>query len=197
LSQIILVNPFFSIRIKLKRLCFRIFVYRQQEGIIFFLYPDAGKTTTGDALFAAGDYLYSSYDYGRYWNRMQILPETPPMILYAYPGYLFTGTYQHLYRSTTNGMNWTPLTLPDTLFTPTTICRIQGTFIAHVETAMGSKIYLSEDDGDTWQLPEIPVPTNRISGLHEISGVMYDCTAVGIFRSFDRGDHWEVSNTAM
>ena len=154
-------------------------------------------STTGDALFAAGDYLYSSYDYGRSWRRMQTLPETPPKILSAYPGYLFAGTYRNLYRSTTNGMNWTPLTLPDTLFTPTTICRIQGTFIAHVETAMGSKIYLSEDDGDTWQLPEIPVPTNRISGLHEIYGAVYACTVVGIFRSFDRGDHWEVSNTAM
>lgn len=50
-------------------------------------------SATGDALFAAGDYLYSSFDYGRSWIRNQTLPETPPMILYAYPGYLFAGTY--------------------------------------------------------------------------------------------------------
>ncbi|MCK9423240.1 MAG: T9SS type A sorting domain-containing protein [Bacteroidales bacterium] len=149
-------------------------------------------STTGDALFAAGDYLYSSYDYGRSWSRVQTLPETPPMILYAYVGYLFAGTYRHLYRSTTNGMNWTNLTLPDSIFTLTTICRNLGTLIVHVGTTTGDKIYLSEDNGDTWQLPDITIPTNRIGGLHEISGAVYACTAVGIYRSFDRGHHWEV-----
>jgi len=30
--------------------------------------------TTGDVLFAAGDYLYSSNDFGRSWSRLQTLP---------------------------------------------------------------------------------------------------------------------------
>ena len=148
--------------------------------------------TTGDVLFAAGDYLYSSNDYGRSWSRLQTLPETPPMILYAYPGYLFVGTYRHIYRSTTNGLTWTDLTLPDSVFTLTSICRVQGAVIVNVATAAGDKIYLSEDNGDSWQLPESPVPTDRIAGLHEIKGNVYACTAVGIYRSFDRGHHWEI-----
>ena len=89
-------------------------------------------------------------------------------------------------------MYWTNLTLPDSVFTLTAICRVQGALIVNVATAAGDKIYLSEDNGDSWQLPETPVLTDRIAGLHEITGNAYACTAAGIYRSFDRGHHWEM-----
>ncbi|MDP4220154.1 MAG: T9SS type A sorting domain-containing protein [Bacteroidota bacterium] len=174
-------------------------------------YPDGWAASINNDLFLLVGYtLYRSQDYGESW--IAVLQNIPPCSLYASntgPLYLVDpreGGF--MWRSTDRGVTWSDLTpklpapKPFTFFSITPI----GKLISF--SFEDSVIYLSADNGDSWQArPTLPFRISCFSMQSTFNGDLYCLRATAstatddyngvTIRSTDNGVTWDSINKGI
>lgn len=123
------------------------------------------------------------------------------------PNIIFIGTGRGgLYKSTNGGQNWNyresfpTQSIQVISFSPSNPDRLIATSLYDTKTSRSGGIWLSTDQGDTWNLPPSSIPPitarcpERVSagGISWVpkSGTVWVATDCGLMRSDDLGDHW-------
>lgn len=165
--------------------------------------------SVGDTVFAGGNNgiqaeVYFSKDNGASWTSVSNgLPEQAGVgVLAAGNNRLFAATYNGLYRSTNNGMNWQLLDSGITVKSIKSIAVKGDTIYAGTEGLGygGEGIYRSFDGGTSWKL--LPTgfsssPTFKAMAVKDnyvFAGSIY---GGGFYRSADNGDTWSNSTTGL
>jgi photosystem II stability/assembly factor-like uncharacterized protein len=147
----------------------------------------------GNAIYAGGNHLFTSIDNGNSWQVLSSFEKGSVFSLLVVNDYLFAGTSSGLYRSPDAGQTWVELNIPAPLNGVNQLCCVNSTLI--INTGKNNQtpgIYLSEDNGDTWNPAEQQPQHGFIQSLVPIDQVLYACGDFGIYRSFDEGHRWEV-----
>jgi len=148
----------------------------------------------GDELYAGGGSLYRSIDDGLSWEIVSSCTGHGIKNLLSLDGYLFAFGTNGMHRYEDQTQSWTPIPFPTgTWGTLKILIQINGTIIACDKSDYQSPgIYLSDDYGDTWRLPETEIDDGSVYGISVIGEVVYACASKGIYRSFDQGNNWEI-----
>jgi photosystem II stability/assembly factor-like uncharacterized protein len=146
----------------------------------------------GNTIYAGGRHLFISTDNGNSWQVLSSFEKGSVSSLLVFNDYLFAGTSSDLYRSPDAGQTWEKLNIPASLDGNNPLCRMNSTLIINTSHTQVPKIYLSADNGDTWNLAEQQPEQGFINGLVAIRQNLYACGDLGIYRSTDEGHHWEV-----
>lgn len=145
-----------------------------------------------DFLFAGTDWqgLFRSSDLGQNWSKIvyEPNPQGPTSIsdILTNQGNILTSTYQGIYYSNSNGLNWTKT------FTGSAqaLSYSDGTYAAAVN---GSGVYLSPD-GSSWTLAansSLKTNTGYLDLLKEGPVIMVSTGDGEIFISEDSGSNWK------
>ena len=149
---------------------------------------------TGRLYLGSFDGLFYSDDEGNSINSVNGISSSTDIYTIAVNsnGDLFTGTYYNgAFRSTDNGANWTEINNGLT-FNNSIIYGFAFNSSGNIITTSGAKVYLSSDDGDTWNDLNAPAGPN----------VVYVDVAIGIndnilaaqqgqiIRSTNSGGNW-------
>jgi len=145
-----------------------------------------------NTIYAGGNHLFTSTDNGRSWQVLTTFEKGNVFNLLVFNDYLFAGTSSDLYRSADAGETWLKLNIPASLDGLNQICRVNNTLIMNTGHAQTPEIYLSEDNGDSWNLSEQEPEDGFIRSVTSIGQIVYACGDFGIYRSTDEGHHWEV-----
>jgi photosystem II stability/assembly factor-like uncharacterized protein len=144
-------------------------------------------------LFAGGGHLFVSDDNGNSWEIVETFPGSHISNLLGYDGCLIANTFNGLFRSLDHGVSWNKSELPAGETYIRFLCQSDHTMIVIAgNSGSFSMIYLSDDYGDTWSVPETPFNSGLTSSLQAIHDGVYACTADGVYRSVDSGHHWEL-----
>lgn len=149
-------------------------------------------SANSDFLFAGTDWqgLFRSSDQGQSWSKINYEPnpQGPTSILdiLTNQGNILTSTYQGIYYSNSNGLNWTKT------FTGSAqaLSYSDGTYVAAVN---GSGVYLSPD-GSSWTLAAnsgLKTNTGYLDLLKEGPVIMVSTGDGEIFISEDSGSNWK------
>jgi len=153
-------------------------------------------TVKNDTLFAefsgcnVGGIRYTTND-GASWTRIDNGVNAIPNIyeISSSSSSIFVAGYDYLYHTNDNGLTWQSIPTPHTICGTYTVDATDDLVCAVGFSGVGQKIYVSQDDGDTW------TTHNRTSGTAAWGLTIHDNdiylgTFGGLHRSSDFGNTW-------
>jgi photosystem II stability/assembly factor-like uncharacterized protein len=137
-----------------------------------------------DALLVGADSgVFYSADNGKTWKKT--FGEGQVTTLTEVNGWLFGGTYKGVIRSKDGGKHW-KWVLQEGAVLKTTV--LDSSIVA---LNMSGEVMISPDGGDSWDYMNSGPADNPVFDMVQ-AGPYYLCSyAHGIYRSADRGAHWE------
>jgi photosystem II stability/assembly factor-like uncharacterized protein len=157
-------------------------------------YPTAFRQTADGAFiactingFASGGGCYITRDNGASWQPTGLTGYRLYSMEKQESGTLITGGPDGIFRSTDNGINWSPL---NTGANPNQLSSIIAGIPNFYFAAVGpTGLLRSNDDGVSWSTSGLTgVPITSLSS--DIGGTIYACTPQGLYRSTNNGVPW-------
>jgi photosystem II stability/assembly factor-like uncharacterized protein len=106
----------------------------------------------GNTIYAGGNHLFTSTDNGNSWQVLSSFEKGSVSSLLVFNDYLFAAAFSDLYRSSDEGQTWEKLSIPASLDGNNPLCRMNNTLIINTGHTQEAEIYLSADNGNTWNL---------------------------------------------
>ncbi len=151
------------------------------------------KDTDGKTVFAAGQKIIRSMDYGKTWERLDLLLTNIEGISSINNTTLFIANLQQgVFKSTDSGDNWEDLNAPGIFFRDVHFKdEMNGLAVAQQENLPGYRIISTSDGGQSWSIQD---------SICDFLGVMRFADAntgfltsnCGIFKTTDGGDTWNL-----
>lgn len=150
---------------------------------------------SGVFMIAGDNGLFRSSDGGKIWKKvhkgsMGNIQETN--------GVLLATSQEGIIRSTDNGLSWKKAVSEGGVGIYLT--RINDGFvgITYNSTLKSRRVRISKDDGKTWQAIDAGLPRHaNIANVIQAGNFYYCGHPDGIFRSSDKGKHWELIHSTV
>ena len=145
--------------------------------------------TSGQYILAAtegmGPGVFRSSDHGNNWLNTAGISNQSVRAFAKNSSYVFACTWGGgIFRSSDDGANWQSVGLTNAGF--------RSIYAAGEKIFCGAdKVYSSTDNGNTWNVRQLPWPAGDTWGFLYNDGILYACD-MGLYISTDMGDSWRL-----